>query len=104
MSNVPAISVTDAMASPLLFGPFFRSEPMSDREKAAFGDVAAREPPAQRVKELVCVAGRGAGAPRIFKLYVSCLIYRGNITPQAALDAWRSSREDSRRSKQEQDG
>jgi hypothetical protein len=76
MSNFPAISVSDAMASPLLFGPFFHgtswdmwravlkaaaAEPMSDREKAAFGAVAAREPPAQPFKELICVAGRGAG-------------------------------------------
>jgi hypothetical protein len=37
----------------------------SDREKAAFGAVAAREPPARRVKELICVAGRGAGKDRL---------------------------------------
>jgi hypothetical protein len=48
------------------------AEPMSDREKAAFGAVAAREPPAQPVKELVCVAGRGAGKDSIAGLIATC--------------------------------
>jgi hypothetical protein len=100
MSNVPAISVTDAMASPLLFGPFFRgpswdmwravlkaaaAEPMSESEKAAFGAVAAREPPARPVKELICVAGRGAGKDSIASLIATCAAInfdpRGKLRP-----------------------
>jgi hypothetical protein len=41
MSNVPAISVSDAMASPLLFGPFFRG-PSWDTWRAVLK--AARPP------------------------------------------------------------
>src|SRR5947199_2443111 len=100
MSNVPAISVSDAMASPLLFEPFFRgpswdmwravlkaaaAEPMSDSEKAAFAAVAAREPPAKRVKELICVAGRGAGKDSIASLIATCAALnfdpRGKLRP-----------------------
>jgi hypothetical protein len=42
MSNVPAISVSDAMASPLLFGPFFRG-PSWDTWRAVL-KAAAAEP------------------------------------------------------------
>src|ERR1700757_2007055 len=61
------------------------AEPMSDREKAAFGAVAAREPPARRVKELVCVAGRGAGKDSIASLIATCAAInfdpRGKLRP-----------------------
>jgi hypothetical protein len=61
------------------------AEPMSDREKAAFGAVAAREPPAQPVKELVCVAGRGAGKDSIAGLIATCAAInfdpRGKLRP-----------------------
>jgi hypothetical protein len=99
------ISVSDAMASALLFGPFFRgpswdtwravlraaaAEPMSDCEKAAFGAVAAREPPAKRVKELICVAGRGAGKDSIASLIATCAVInfdpRGRLRP--GYSAW----------------
>src|SRR6201993_5211154 len=61
------------------------AEPMSDSEKAAFGAVAAREPPAQRVKELICVAGRGAGKDSIAGLIATCAALnfdpRGKLRP-----------------------
>jgi hypothetical protein len=73
MSNVPAISVSDAMASPLLFEPFFRgaswdawramlkaafAEPTNDTEKAVLAALGARQPPAKRIKELICCWAR----------------------------------------------
>ena len=58
---------------------------MSDSEKAAFGAVAAREPPAKRVKELICVAGRGAGKDSIASLIATCAAInfdpRGKLRP-----------------------
>jgi hypothetical protein len=50
------------------------AEPMSqDSEKAVFGAVAAREPPERPVRELICVAGRGAGKDSIASLIATCV-------------------------------
>ena len=66
----------DAMASPHLFGPFFAgpswdtwktvvkgafAEPMVGAERERFIELAKRQPPARRVRELVCAIGRGGG-------------------------------------------
>src|SRR5262249_43608771 len=70
------LTISDMMRSPKLLGPFFAgpswgrwlatlkasyAEPMTAEEVAAFREVAGREPPQQRVKELVCAIGRGGG-------------------------------------------
>jgi hypothetical protein len=71
-----AIAIGDALASKKLFGPLFAgpswsrwtavlkaafAEPMTADELASFREVAEREPPKARVKELVCTVGRGGG-------------------------------------------
>jgi hypothetical protein len=71
-----AITISDALASKKLFGPFFAgpswsrwaavlkasfAEPMTAGELAAFTEVAEREPPKARVKELTAIVGRGGG-------------------------------------------
>jgi hypothetical protein len=70
------ISLTAALRSKQLFEPHFSgaswdrwratlkaafAEPLSDSELAAFQEVAERDPPRRRVKELACVIGRGGG-------------------------------------------
>jgi hypothetical protein len=82
------ITITDAMSSSKLFGPFFTG-PSWDRwravGKAAFGEheqlarseltlfreVAGRDPPATRVSELGIVAGRGAGKDSIASFFAA---------------------------------
>jgi hypothetical protein len=70
------LSLTAALRSKQLFEPYFSgaswdrwratlkaafAEPLSDSERAAFQEVAERDPPQHRVKELACVIGRGGG-------------------------------------------
>jgi hypothetical protein len=70
------ITVSDAMASPKLLGPFFSgsswatwrtvikamfAERMSAAEIETFRSVAERDPPTKSVSEVVAIAGRGAG-------------------------------------------
>jgi hypothetical protein len=70
------ITVSEALASPRLFGPFFvgeswslwkavikamYAEPMNATELALFRSVAERDPPTEPVGELVAVAGRASG-------------------------------------------
>jgi hypothetical protein len=77
------ISVSKAMSSQLLFGPFFAGpswdrwksvikatfgEPMTREEMELFHTVADRVPPPTRAKELVVCAGRGAGKDSIASL------------------------------------
>src|SRR6266436_5327615 len=69
-------SVAEALESKRLFGNYFDGEswalwkavmkaafhePLTAAELAIFDEVAARPPPAQRVKELVAIIGRGGG-------------------------------------------
>jgi hypothetical protein len=71
-----ALTIGDALANKKLFGPLFAgpswsrwtavlkaafAEPMTADELASFREVAEREPPKARVKELVCTVGRGGG-------------------------------------------
>jgi|RhiMetdeSRZDD1v2_1073273.scaffolds.fasta_scaffold191120_3 hypothetical protein len=70
------LTIADMMRSTKLLGASFAgpswlrwlatlkaayAEPMDADEVAAFEEVAERSPPKQRVKELVCVVGRGGG-------------------------------------------
>ena len=70
------IGISDAMASPKLFAPFFvgtswsawravlkamSAERMSAAELDAFRAVAERDPPTQPVSEAVFIVGRGGG-------------------------------------------
>ena len=72
----PPISVAAAWHSQRLLGPFFSGESwsrwcavmkagfgeaLSTTESAIFHEVAERQPPAHRVKELVAIVGRGGG-------------------------------------------
>jgi hypothetical protein len=74
--NPAGISVSDAIAAPELFGPFFAGsswdtwksvvkamfgEPLNVAELARFRAVAERNPPSAPVREMAVVAGRGAG-------------------------------------------
>jgi hypothetical protein len=83
MKKPPPISVSDAMASPKLFAPFFTgpswdtwravikamfAEKMTAAEIDAFRAVAERDPPQQRVSEAVFVCGRGAGKDSVASL------------------------------------
>lgn len=78
MSNRAAtrLTIADMMRNPRLLGASFAgpswdrweavlraayAEPMSDVQVKAFREVAERAPPKDRVKELVVIAGRGAG-------------------------------------------
>ena len=75
-----AISVSDAIAAPELFGAFFAGpswdtwravvkamfgEPLSPAELVLFHAVAERDPPQSPVREMAAVAGRGAGKDSI---------------------------------------
>jgi hypothetical protein len=72
------ITATDAMSNTKLFGSHFtgsswdrwravnkaafaESESMSTAELTLFREVAERDPPEHRVKELICCVGRGGG-------------------------------------------
>ncbi len=76
MTARPAISISDALSSKRLFQPFFAgpswntwravlkaafAEKLNANELETFRTVAARDPPAHRVRELVCAIGRGGG-------------------------------------------
>jgi hypothetical protein len=78
------LDIVTAMNHPGLFAPWFRGGsswdgwrailraayglPMSDQEREFFRQVAEREPPSRRVKELWIVAGRRAGKDSIASL------------------------------------
>jgi hypothetical protein len=93
-----AISVSDAMASPKLFAPFFSgsswdtwravikaiyAERMNVAELEAFRSVAERDPPARSASEVVIVAGRGAGKDSIASLTatVTAVNFKGKLRP-----------------------
>jgi hypothetical protein len=72
-----------ALSSKKLFAPFFRGpswsrwgavlkaafgEPLTVDELASFSEVAEREPPKARVKELTCIVGRGGGKDSVASL------------------------------------
>jgi hypothetical protein len=76
MTTAPKITITDAMSNAKLFGPHFNgsswdrwrtvnkaafAEPMTATEQTLFREIADRDPPAHRVKELICCVGRGGG-------------------------------------------
>lgn len=82
------ISVSDAMASPKLLGPFFSgpswdtwrtvikaafAEKMSVAEIEAFRSVAERDPPTQPVSEMVAVVGRGGGKDSVATLIATSI-------------------------------
>ena len=89
MKKPLAISVTAAMNSPKLLGPYFRgdswntwravikatfAEPMSDPEIAAFKEVAGgRDPPKKRVSEAVYAIGRGGGKDSVASLIATSI-------------------------------
>jgi hypothetical protein len=83
-----AISVSDAMASPKLLGPFFAgpswglwrtvikaafAEKMTAAEIETFRSVAERDPPTQPVSEMVAIAGRGAGKDSVATLIATSI-------------------------------
>jgi hypothetical protein len=70
------ITVSEALASPKLFAPFFAGsswdtwkavikamfgEPLNTAELALFRAVAERDPPVSPVREMAAIAGRGGG-------------------------------------------
>jgi hypothetical protein len=61
------------------------AEPMDARERKAFREVADRDPPQRQVKELVAIAGRGAGKDAIASLLAVCAALnfdaRGKLRP-----------------------
>lgn len=80
------IGIGDLMGDARLFGPFFQGsswdvwnavvkaafgEPLDDDELASFRAVADRNPPANRVRELVAVVGRGGGKDSVASL-IAC--------------------------------
>lgn len=89
MASKIDVTASEAMNSPLLFGPLFDgpswdrwravvkgafAEPMNDAETGLFKAVAGnRQPPAQRVSELVVAAGRGAGKDSI-AAFLACYL------------------------------
>jgi hypothetical protein len=92
------ISVSNALASPRLFAPHFAgeswnvwkaiikaayAEPMSDAELELFHSVAERDPPTKPVRELVAVAGRGAGKDSVASLIasVTAVNFHGKLRP-----------------------
>jgi hypothetical protein len=81
------ISPADAMGSRLLFEPFFcgeswgrwhtvikaaHGEPLTSSEERTFREVADRNPPHRKVRELFVAAGRGAGKDSIASLLATC--------------------------------
>ena len=84
--TAPAISLVDAMSSPLSFEPWFHGEswngwhtvlkgvyglPMTEAERAFFRTVADRDPPKQPVREAWFVCGRGAGKDSVASVIVA---------------------------------
>ena len=82
------ITASEAMTSPDLFAAHFdgpswdcwRSvvkaafgEPMTDDELRLFREVAGREPPTQRIRELVAAIGRGGGKNSVISFLVTYL-------------------------------
>lgn len=80
---IPPIGIGDAMASDQLFGPAFagrswetwraiikaaHGESLTPAELLTFRQVASRDPPSKRVRELVAVVGRGGGKDSIASL------------------------------------
>ncbi len=78
-----AVNISALMRSPRLAGPFYAGpswgmwqailratfgEPMTPSEVDAFRTVAERDPPKQRVRELIAIAGRGAGKDSVAAL------------------------------------
>jgi hypothetical protein len=92
------ITVTEALESKRLFGPYFtgkswnarwpavlkaaNAEPLTDVERVAFYEVAEREPPAQRVTTLVAAIGRGGGKNSATSALVSMIAM--NFDPRSA--------------------
>jgi hypothetical protein len=93
------ISVSAAMTSPQLFNPYFQGSSWdvwrtvlkgacraaTEPEHAAFAAVAARQPPQKPVRELICIAGRGAGKDSVASLIATCAAInfepRGKLRP-----------------------
>lgn len=83
-ASTPHLDIVSAMSHAGLFAPWFRGGsswdgwrsilkaafglPMSDPEREFFHQVAEREPPSRRVKELWIIAGRRAGKDSIASL------------------------------------
>jgi hypothetical protein len=93
-----AISVSQALASEKLFAPHFAgpswntwravikamyAEPMTAAELEIFRSVADRNPPTKLVREMVAVAGRGAGKDSVASLIASVTAVNFD-PPQAA--------------------
>lgn len=95
-----AISVSDAIAAPELFGAFFAGpswdtwravvkamfgEPLSPAELVLFHAVAERDPPQSPVREMAAVAGRGAGKDSIATVIAAVMAVnfdsRGKLRP-----------------------
>ena len=92
------IGISDAMASPKLFAPFFAgqswntwratikaafAERMSQVELEAFRAVAERDPPAKPVSEAVFIVGRGGGKDSIASLIATtaAINFKGKLRP-----------------------
>ncbi len=92
------ITASEAMVSDLLFGRFFAGsswarwktvikatfgEPLStDDDTAQFREIAARDPPKSRARELVAIVGRGGGKDSIASLIATCAAI--NFDPRAS--------------------
>jgi hypothetical protein len=87
------ITVSEALANPKLFAPHFagpswnswkatvkamNGEPLNATELALFQAVAERDPPTSPVRELVAIAGRGAGKDSIASLIASVIAVNFN--------------------------
>jgi hypothetical protein len=100
MKKPLAISVSAAMSSPKLLGPFFGgeswttwravikamfAEKMSETEIASFREVAERDPPKQRVAEATIIVGRGGGKDSVASAIVTTIAVnfdpRGKLRP-----------------------
>jgi hypothetical protein len=96
----PALRISDVMDSPKLLGSYFKgpswdrwravvkaafAEPMTGAEIAAFREIADRDPPGQRVAELVCAVGRGGGKDSVASLMATSAAVnfdpRGKLRP-----------------------
>ncbi len=93
------ISTSEAMSSPYLFGPSFAGsswdrwravikasdsggKALTDDETELFAEVAGRDPPSRRVRELVAIVGRGGGKDSIASLIATCAAI--NFDPRAS--------------------
>jgi hypothetical protein len=94
------ITVSEALASPKLFAPFFAGsswgtwkavikgmfgEPLNATELALFRAVAERDPPTHSVREMAAVAGRGAGKDSVATVIAAVMAVnydpRGKLRP-----------------------